>query len=86
MSASNPRHLTYAELDRLTAEVLPRRLLLSAVMGGGHRGHDGQSEVYYACQATQSAGTTGLLGTGLLAEAPHSTMTCVPAVVITHDS
>ena len=83
MSASNPHQLTYAELDRLTAEVLPRRLLLSAVMKGGH---GGQSEVYYACQATQSAGTSGLLGTGLLAEAPHSTMTCVPAVVITHDS
>lgn len=80
MSSSNPQKLTYAELDRLTGEVLPQRLALSARAGGGH----GDTEVFYACQATQSAGTTGLLGTGLLAEAPTSTVTCVPAVVV-HD-
>ncbi|MEV4002152.1 hypothetical protein [Actinomadura sp. NPDC049753] len=82
MSSSNPQRLTYAELDRLTAEVLPRRLALSARPGGGH---GGDTEVFYACQATQSAGTTGLLGTGLLAEAPASTVSCIPAVVV-HDN
>ncbi|GGQ07685.1 hypothetical protein BKA00_007412 [Actinomadura coerulea] len=82
MSSSNPPRLTYAELDRLTAEVLPRRLALSARTGGGH--HGGDTEVFYACQATQSAGTSGLLGTGLLAEAPTSTVSCIPAVVV-HD-
>ncbi|GGT91404.1 hypothetical protein [Actinomadura citrea] len=83
MSPSNPQKLTYAELDRLTGEVLPRRLALSAGNGGGDGG--GDTEVFYACQATQSAGTSGLLGTGLLAEAPTSTVTCVPAVVV-HDA
>jgi hypothetical protein len=38
----------------------------------------------YACQATYSPGTTGLLGTGLLAQPPHSTLTCVPATVVDH--
>jgi hypothetical protein len=80
MSPSDPQ-LTYADLDRLTADVLPRRLLLSGLM---HTGSGDDTEVYYACQATNSEGTPGLLGTGLLAEAPHSTMTCVPAVVV-HD-
>ncbi|SNS06524.1 hypothetical protein [Actinomadura mexicana] len=80
MSPSNPQQLTYAELDRLSGEVLPRRLALSTRTGGG----EGDTEVFYACQATQSAGTSGLLGTGLLAEAPTSTVTCVPAVVV-HD-
>lgn len=79
MSSSNPQRLTYAELDRLTGEVLPRRFALSARTGGG-----GDTQVFYACQATQSAGTTGLLGTGLLAEPPSSTLTCTPAVVV-HD-
>ncbi|MEU4825840.1 hypothetical protein ACLQ2P_20595 [Actinomadura citrea] len=82
MSPSNPQKLTYAELDRLTGEVLPRRFALSAGNGGGD---GGDTEVFYACQATQSAGTSGLLGTGLLAEAPTSTVTCVPAVVV-HDA
>ena len=81
MSPSNPQKLTYAELDRLTGEVLPRRFALSVRTGGG----GGDTQVFYACQATQSAGTSGLLGTGLLAEAPTSTVTCVPAVVV-HDA
>ncbi|MEV0665297.1 hypothetical protein ACIBI3_30945 [Actinomadura luteofluorescens] len=80
MSSSNPQRLTYAELDRLTGEVLPRRFALSTRPGGG----GGHTQVLYACQATQSAGTTGLLGTGLLAEPPSSTLTCTPAVVV-HD-
>ncbi|QFG24434.1 hypothetical protein [Actinomadura sp. WMMB 499] len=70
----NPQRLTYADLDRLAGEVLPHRLALSA--GGG------DTTVLYACQATYSAGTLGLLGTGLLAQPEHSTLTCVPAAVV----
>lgn len=73
----HPHRFTYAELDRLTGEVLPQRFAMS---GGG-----GDTVVFYACQATYSAGTTGLLGTGLLAQPPHSTLTCVPATVV-HDN
>jgi hypothetical protein len=40
--------------------------------------------VFYACQMTQSDGTPGLLNTGLFAQAPYSTMTCVPGVVHAH--
>ncbi|NEA21529.1 hypothetical protein [Actinomadura bangladeshensis] len=71
----NPLKLSYDDLDRLTGEVLPPRLALS---GGG------DTVVMYACQATYSAGTTGLLGTGLLAQPAHSTLTCVPATVVEH--
>ncbi|MEV3920112.1 hypothetical protein [Actinomadura coerulea] len=77
----HPQKLSYAALDELTAEVLPRRTLLSTLPAGTGGGH---TEVFYACQATKSDGTSGLLGTGLLAEAPTSTVTCVPAVVV-HD-
>ncbi|TDB86396.1 hypothetical protein E1264_17995 [Actinomadura sp. KC216] len=72
----NPQKLTYSDLDRLAGEVLPRRFALS---GGG------DTVVAYACQATYSAGTTGLLGTGLGAQAPYSTLTCVPATVVQND-
>jgi len=74
MSTTNPHKLTYADLDGLRGEVLPGRLLLSAV---GH----GSGEVAYACQYIHSAGTSGLLGTGLLAEPEHTTQTCIPVVV-----
>ncbi|GAA1821134.1 MULTISPECIES: hypothetical protein [Actinomadura] len=71
----NPLKLSYDDLDQLSGEVLPPRLALS---GGG------DTVVMYACQATYSAGTTGLLGTGLLAQPAHSTLTCVPATVVEH--
>jgi hypothetical protein len=86
MNQSGGQQLSYAELDRLTAELLPRRLAMSNgapapgpapvyYMAGP------STEVFYACQMTHSPGTPGLLNTGLLAEAPYSTMTCVPGVV-----
>ena len=78
MSLEDPQHLSYAELDRLDAEILPPRLALSAPRGDGH----GSTVVMYACQATYSPGTTGLLGTGLLAQPAHSSLTCVPATVV----
>ena len=53
MSQTNPRKITYADLDRLSGEVLPGRLLLSAVGRGG-----GGTEAVYACQYTHSAGTS----------------------------
>lgn len=79
MSHENPHRISYAELDRLDAELLPPRLAMSAPRGDGG---DGSTTVMYACQATYSPGTTGLLGTGLLAQPPHSTLTCVPATVV----
>lgn len=80
MSLTNPQKLTYAELARLAPEPLPRRLLLSSTASPA--GNDSDTVVFYACQATHSEGTTGLLGTGLLAEAPSSTLTCVPGTVV----
>lgn len=78
MSLSNPHQFSYAELDRLDAEVLPRRLAMSALRGGD----DGSTVVMYACTASHSSGTTGLLGTGLFAQPAYSTLSCVPAAVV----
>ncbi|MFI0483098.1 hypothetical protein [Actinomadura sp. 9N215] len=85
MSDSHPHTFSYADLDRLTPEVLPGRLLLSAAVplgGGGDGGGDGSTTIVYACQATYSPGNTGLLGTGLFAQAPYSSLTCVPGTVV----
>ncbi|MWA00642.1 hypothetical protein F8568_009675 [Actinomadura sp. LD22] len=92
MSQTNPHTFSYAELDRLSGEVLPERAVLSTLLSGGDNGNkntninDGGSggadtETSYACQYTHSTGTPGLLGTGLLAEAGYTTTTCVPVVV-----
>ncbi|MFG2085323.1 MULTISPECIES: hypothetical protein [unclassified Spirillospora] len=81
MSLNDPQELSYSDLDRLQGEVLPRRLALSALRGGD----DGTTVVMYACTASHSPGTTGLLGTGLLAQAPYSTLTCTPATVVHSD-
>ncbi|RKS71736.1 hypothetical protein BZB76_4543 [Actinomadura pelletieri DSM 43383] len=81
MSPKHPQSLTYADLDRLDAEVLPQRLAMSALRGDGH----GTTVVAYACSASYSAGTTGLLGTGLFAQPAYSSMTCMPATVVTKD-
>ncbi|MDL4771990.1 MULTISPECIES: hypothetical protein [Thermomonosporaceae] len=78
MGAHNKETFSFAELDLLAGEILPERVLLSLAgppTGDGHR-----TEVFYACQSTYYAGTSGLLGTGLLAEGAKTTMTCVPAV------
>ncbi|MGI5326417.1 hypothetical protein [Actinomadura nitritigenes] len=92
MSQTNPQTFSYAELDRLSGEVLPERAVLSTLLaGGGDNGSknlnlngDGSgaadSEATYACQYTHSTGTPGLLGTGLLAESGYTTTTCVPVV------
>lgn len=80
MSDTHPRPLSYADLDALRPEVLPGRLALSTLApadGGG-----GTTTVVYSCQATYSPGTAGLLGTGLLAQAPYSSLTCVPGTVV----
>ncbi|QKW34456.1 hypothetical protein HUT06_10815 [Actinomadura sp. NAK00032] len=71
----NPQKLSYSDLDQLSGEVLPPRLALSS---------GGDTVVMYACQATYSSGTTGLLGSGLFAQPAYSTMTCVPATVVEH--
>ncbi|HEY8481729.1 MAG TPA: hypothetical protein VIL71_18030 [Spirillospora sp.] len=74
MSTTTTHRITDADLDGLWGEVLPTRVLLSAV---GH----GPGAIAYACQYTHSPGTLGLLGTGLLAEPEYTTRTCVPIVV-----
>jgi hypothetical protein len=77
--------VSYGELDAMTAEVLPQRVAMSAnvftPVPPAFHASGPHTEVFYACQQTQSAGTAGLLNTGLLAQAPHSSMTCVPGVV-----
>ncbi|WP_067452627.1 hypothetical protein [Actinomadura macra] len=85
MRHTHPRTLSYADLDHLVPEVLPQRLLLStgAVADGGG-GSD--TTIVYACQSTFSPGTSGLLGTGLFAQAPYSSLTCVPGTVVQHHS
>ena len=85
MSRTHPQTLSYADLDRLDPEVLPGRLLLSTAMPQGGQG-SGDTTVVYACQATYSPGTPGVLGTGLLAQAPYSSLTCVPGTVVQHHS
>ncbi|MFI0373139.1 hypothetical protein ACH35V_35205 [Actinomadura sp. 1N219] len=81
MSDTHPHTFSYADLDRLVPEVLPGRLLLStaAPLGGGD---DGSTTIVYSCQATHSPGNAGLLGTGLFAQAPYSSLTCVPGTVV----
>ncbi|GAA0581659.1 MULTISPECIES: hypothetical protein [Actinomadura] len=81
MSQTTPHKLSYADLDRLSGEVLPGRLVLSSAGGGGGGGTD----AVYACQYWHSAGTSGLLGTGLLAQPEETTLSCIP-VSVHHDS
>jgi hypothetical protein len=90
--------VSYAELDRLGGELLPERAVLGIVStpfnnnnpggaGGGsttvvvsNSGDHGAA--LSACQATNSPGTPGLLGSlGLGSANPGQSMTCVPAAV-----
>ena len=80
MSHTHSRSFSRTDLDRLVPEILPARLALSTLLAGG--GDDGSTTVVYSCQATNSPGTTGLLGTGLLAQPAYSSMTCVPGTVV----
>ncbi|QXJ21587.1 hypothetical protein AGRA3207_002456 [Actinomadura graeca] len=84
MRHTHPRTLSYADLDGLVPEVLPQRLLLSAATTTDGGGSD--TTIVYACQATSSPGTTGLLGTGLFAQPAYSSLTCVPGTVVQHHS
>jgi hypothetical protein len=87
--------VSYEELDQLVCELLPERTVLSLINasftnvnyttytfpahgGGGHG-----TTVAYACQATNSPGTSGLLASlGLASQNPYSSMTCMPAAVV----
>lgn len=91
--------VSFEELDQLAGELLPERTVLSlvtvvynnttnytfpsgqsAAQGGGQG-----TTVADACQATNSPGTPGLLGSlGLGSSAPSSSVTCVPAAVVSH--
>jgi hypothetical protein len=87
--------VSFAELDCLSGELLPGRTVLSligvipgnvgsgtahAVPGGGGHG----ATVAYACQAANSAATPGLVGALGLGEPAQSSLTCVPAAVVSH--
>ncbi|MEU8121916.1 hypothetical protein AB0C21_24695 [Spirillospora sp. NPDC049024] len=72
MPQTNPPTVRYADLDRLSGELLPGRILLSTV--GGRSG----TKTAEACRHEHYLGTAGLLGTGLLAEPEHTAKTCVP--------
>jgi hypothetical protein len=89
--------VSYQELDSLSGELLPPRVLLSLINltfdnrrydvhmpEGGSGGGDGGTTVAYACQATTTQGTGGLIGSLGLGQAPGRTMTCIPAAVASH--
>ena len=78
MGQTNPHNFSYADLDRMSGQVLPRRLLLSAAGQAGHL------DAVYACQYTHTAGTDGVLGTGVMAEPERTTVVCFPVVVDGH--
>lgn len=87
--------VSYEELNELSGDLLPERALLSLInlsisnIGSSSTTYTyppaagGQgSTVAYACQATNSPGTPGLLGSlGLGSSSPQSTMTCIPAAI-----
>jgi hypothetical protein len=82
--------ISLAELDQLAGELLPERTVLSLVNVSVLNTSSNATYVYpsggngstvaYACQATNSPGTPGLLGSlGLGSANPSSSMTCIPA-------
>jgi hypothetical protein len=90
--------IEFPELAGLAGEVLPERAALSVVDLSGTRinvlsssnstsytAPAGGGDVAYACQATNSPGTPGLLGSlGLGSANPSSAMTCIPAAATGH--
>jgi hypothetical protein len=88
-----------AELEALDGEVLPDRTVLSSLISISGVNVNiltstntsssvmpaGNGDIAYACQATSSPGSAGVLGLlGLGSSSPSSGMTCVPAAIITH--
>jgi hypothetical protein len=83
----------YEELDALSGELLPGKMLLSIVIidnsthntynfPAGGDGKGGGATVAYACQAQQTQGSGGLLAALGLGTPASSSMTCIPAAVI----
>lgn len=84
--------VSFDELAQVSGELLPGRIVLSPISvfsgnvshsaayaspgGGGHG-----TTVAYACHATSSAGTPGLVGALGLGEPAHSSLTCTPTAV-----
>ncbi|MEU6737521.1 hypothetical protein ABZ929_30685 [Streptomyces physcomitrii] len=52
--------------------------------GASPQGGGGNTTVAYACQATTTQGTPGLIGSLGLGQGPSSSMTCVPAAVVSN--
>lgn len=87
--------VSFEELDELGGEVLPERAVLSLIDLSGMQVNllnsssntsytlpAGNGHVAYACQATNTPGTPGLLGSlGLGSANPSSSLTCIPAAV-----
>ncbi|WP_055715274.1 hypothetical protein [Streptomyces torulosus] len=85
----------YEELNSLSGELLPEKMLLSLALSGadahgpddlpaGGDGKDGKVTVAYACQVQQTQASQGLLGALGLGSPASSTTTCVPAAVVRH--
>ncbi|MDG5804781.1 hypothetical protein P9869_19320 [Streptomyces ossamyceticus] len=82
----------YEELNSLSGELLPEKMLLSLALSGADAhgpddlpaGGDGKVTVAYACQVQQTQASQGLLAALGLGSPASTTMTCVPAAVIRH--
>jgi hypothetical protein len=69
---------TYADLDRLSGELLPERSVLSTVVSVP----GGATAMLSSCQAITYPGSPGLLAAlGLGVQQPYTTMVCTPAAI-----
>ena len=67
--------LSFAEMDGQHVELLPARTVLSMF----HL--DDSTVIGSACETTTTPGNSGLLGLGIGAQAPYSTVVCEPAAL-----
>ena len=84
-------HPTFAQLDEMTAEVLPERTVLSVIVtpvgGGGaiDSGGGGGTVVMSACTTSNTFTNPGVLGVlaPQVQQGPIQTTTCVPSAIAT---
>ena len=81
--------VTSDDLDRMTAEVLPERTVLSTIVtppgGGGAVDSGGGTAIMSTCSTTtyHEPGVVGLLGLGIN-NVPVTTTTCTPSAVVSN--
>lgn len=82
--------VTPDDLDRMTAEVLPERTVLSTIVtpprGGGAVDSGGGTAIMSTCSTTTTyhePGVVGLLGLGIN-YVPVTTTTCTPSAVVSN--